>query len=53
MHVLEDPVILDLAKKHSKTPAQVSIRWSLQNKVVTIPGSTNHQRIEENFNVNK
>ena len=51
MNVLTDPLILDLAKKYGKTPAQIAIRWSIQNNIVTIPGSTNHQRIEDNFNV--
>lgn len=40
-----------IALRHSKTVAQVLIRWSLQHDVVTIPMSTNMQRCEENFAV--
>ena len=29
-HLLEDPVMIELAKKYSKTPAQIAIRWSIQ-----------------------
>lgn len=27
---MEDPTLLNLAKKHGKTPAQILVRWSLQ-----------------------
>ena len=28
--VLDDPKLIELGKKYSKTPAQIAIRWSLQ-----------------------
>ena len=28
--LLDDPVIVQLAEKYSKTPAQIAIRWSMQ-----------------------
>lgn len=37
-----------IAKRHGKTPAQVILRWDLQHGVVTIPKSTNRDRIAEN-----
>lgn len=49
--VLTHPVILRLAKQYGKTPAQICIRWSIQNGVVTIPKSTKESRIQENCQV--
>jgi diketogulonate reductase-like aldo/keto reductase len=48
---LEDPVIGDIAKAHSKTPAQVMLRWHLQQGRSVIPKSTNPARIAENIDV--
>lgn len=47
----ENPTLKDIAKKYSKTPAQVLIRWVLQHDIVVIPKSANPKRIEENSNV--
>ncbi len=49
--VLKDKVVTDIAAKHSKTPAQVILRWHLQYNNVVIPKSVTPSRIEENFNV--
>jgi diketogulonate reductase-like aldo/keto reductase len=48
---LEDPVIGDIAKAHNKTPAQIMLRWHLQQGRSVIPKSTNPQRIAENIDV--
>jgi len=48
---LQDPVIGDIAQAHGKTPAQVMLRWHLQQGRSAIPKSTKPQRIAENFNV--
>ena len=48
---LEDPVILDIAKAHAKSPAQVMLRWHLQEGRSVIPKSTKPQRIAENIDV--
>ncbi|XP_030351497.1 sphingosine 1-phosphate receptor 1 isoform X11 [Strigops habroptila] len=45
------PSIIQLAKKYGRTPAQICIRWSIQNGIVTIPKSTKAERIEENCKV--
>jgi diketogulonate reductase-like aldo/keto reductase len=50
-NVLEDPTISAIAAAHSKTPAQVVLRWQLQHGRSAIPKSTNPGRIAENFDV--
>jgi len=48
---LDDPKLVDIAKKYSKTPAQILIRWVLQHGVIVIPKSSHKERIEENAHV--
>jgi len=47
---LQDPTIARIAEAHSKSPAQVMLRWHLQGRSV-IPKSTKAHRIAENFDV--
>ncbi|OUM83561.1 MAG: aldo/keto reductase [Caldibacillus debilis] len=48
---LQDEVILKIAKKYGKTPAQVILRWHLQEGVIAIPRTVTPSRMEENFRV--
>ena len=48
---LQDPIIGEIARAHGKTPAQVMLRWHLQQGRSAIPKSTKPQRIAENFDV--
>jgi diketogulonate reductase-like aldo/keto reductase len=48
---LDDPVVGDVATAHGKSPAQVMLRWGLQQGRSVIPKSTKPSRIAENFNV--
>ncbi len=49
--VFDHPKILSLAEKYRKTPAQIVIRWHIDNGLVVIPKSVTAKRIEENFAV--
>ena len=48
---LEDPAIVKIAESRSKSPAQVMLRWHLQEGRSVIPKSTKPHRIAENFDV--
>ena len=49
--VLQEETLLRIGKEHGKSPAQVTIRWQLQNGIITIPKSVTPHRIKENFDV--
>ncbi|XP_046656768.1 aldo-keto reductase family 1 member B1-like [Daphnia pulicaria] len=49
--LLQDPAVLEIAKKHGKSPAQVLIRYQIERGVAVIPKSVSKVRIEENFSV--
>jgi methylglyoxal/glyoxal reductase len=49
--LITEPTIVGIANKHDKSPAQVILRWDLQNEVVTIPKSTKEHRIVENADI--
>jgi 2,5-diketo-D-gluconate reductase A len=48
---LEDPTIREIAAAHGRTPAQVMLRWHLQQGRQVIPKSVTPARIAENFDV--
>ncbi len=48
---LEDKEVLELARKYEKTPAQILLRFLIQNGVSVIPKSSNPKRILENIQV--
>ena len=50
-HKLNDPKLMNLASKYSKSPAQILIGWALQHQIVVIPKSSRKERITENAGV--
>ncbi|HWE78417.1 MAG TPA: aldo/keto reductase [Pseudolabrys sp.] len=46
-----DPVLVEIAERHGRSVAQIALRWLLQQKVASIPFSSNQQRIADNYNV--
>lgn len=49
--MLNNKVIGEIAEKYAKSPAQVILRWNLQNGVAVIPGSSNAAHIRENISI--
>src|SRR5579871_1082278 len=50
-NLLEDPVITAIAKRVSKTPAQVLLAWAIQRGTALLTTSKSPSRIKENFDV--
>ena len=48
---MDNDVIANVAKKYTKTNAQVLIRWSMQHGCIPIPKSVRRERILENIDV--
>ena len=47
----DDPTLGEIAARHGKSPAQVMLRWHLQQGRSAIPKSTKPARIAENFDI--
>lgn len=50
-HIFTNEILQKIGKKYGKTPAQVILRWLLQEQIIAIPKSVHEERIQENFNV--
>lgn len=50
-NLLSEPVFVQLAGEHGKTPAQIILRWHVQSGFVAIPKSTNPRHIEQNAGI--
>ncbi|KAL0074032.1 NADP-dependent oxidoreductase domain-containing protein [Phycomyces blakesleeanus] len=46
---LEEPVILEIAKKYNKSPVQVMINWGVNRGYAVIPKSVTPERIQANL----
>lgn len=49
--LLQNPIIVKIAQIHKKTPAQIILRWDIQNGVNVIPGSSNPTHMQENIDI--
>lgn len=49
--MLNNRVIDEIAGRYGKSPAQVILRWDLQNGVAVIPGSSSPKHIRENISI--
>jgi diketogulonate reductase-like aldo/keto reductase len=48
---LRDRVLIEMAMRYGKSPAQILIRWALDHGFVVIPKSVHPRRIRENIDV--
>jgi alcohol dehydrogenase (NADP+) len=48
-NLLEEPIIVEIAKSKIVTPAQILISWALHRGISVIPKSVNQGRIVQNF----
>ncbi|MDE5820884.1 MAG: aldo/keto reductase, partial [Paramuribaculum sp.] len=49
--LFKDPEIIKIADAHGKTPAQIILRWHIQEGFSAIPGATDHGYITENIDI--
>lgn len=49
--LFEHANVTAIANKHSKTPAQVLLRWATQRGLAVVPKSNNQQRLQQNLEV--
>ncbi len=49
--ILENELLLEIAKRYNKTIAQICIRWIIQQDIVALPKSVTQERIKSNFEI--
>ena len=49
--LFNDETIVSIAEAHGKTSAQIILRWHLQAGNIAIPGSSNEEHIQENYEI--
>jgi alcohol dehydrogenase (NADP+) len=47
--IMDDPVVLEISRKHGRSPAQVLIAWCLSRKCAVICKTLNESRMRENL----
>jgi len=48
---LENKLLTEIAKKHGKSPAQVMLRWCIEQGLIVLPKSVTPSRIAENIDI--
>jgi 2,5-diketo-D-gluconate reductase A len=49
--VLDNPTLVELARKYDRTPAQITLRWHLEVGNIVFPKSADPERMRENIDV--
>lgn len=49
--IIGNPIVKEIAEKHSKTATQVALRYTVQRGIVIIPKTTSKERMKENINI--
>lgn len=50
-NAMEEPVVVEAAQRHHKSPAQVLLRWGVQRDTSVIPKTSNPERLAENLDI--
>ena len=48
---MKEPILIEIAEKLNKSPAQVALRWGIQSGHSVLPKSVNESRMKENFSL--
>lgn len=48
---LKSPLMIEIGKNHQKSPAQVGLRWLVQQGIAVIPKSVHEERLAENSQI--
>lgn len=51
LELLKEPLLVGLAEKYGKSPAQIVLNWHLHRGIIVIPKTTKVERLAENLNV--
>ncbi len=49
--IKNDPILTQIGRAHGKSPAQICLRWLIQQNVVAIPRTSKVERLSENLDV--
>jgi 2,5-diketo-D-gluconate reductase A len=49
--LLKEPILATIGAKYGKSPAQVVLRWNIEQGIVPIPRSSNPERIAQNLDI--
>ena len=49
--MFEEKAVIAIAKKYGKTPAQILLRYQIENDVIVIPKSVHEEKIKENIDI--
>ena len=51
LELLNEKIFLELGKKYNKTPAQIILRWHIEEGNIVFPKTTNEIHMKENFDI--
>jgi 2,5-diketo-D-gluconate reductase A len=49
--VLREPVVVEVAERHGRTPAQVVLRWHMELGLTAVPKSSDPTRLKQNLDI--
>ena len=49
--IFESPILIHIGQKYHKTPAQIALRYLVQNHIIVIPKSSHKERMKENLDI--